>query len=429
MGSDTNMVELLRGETFVVIATRMWDALWRDSQQVMSRIARHNRVLYVEPGHNPDMPHGREFVRNLPHFIALRHRRVGPNLIVVSSPSTLPLARGLLPRAALRATVPVVVSINALALTRHVRRVMRRLHVEAPILWLYEPRHLQLVGAIGEKLVCYYNYDEYADFVHNVRIRDVLQRYDDELTRRAHVVFASSRAQVRRREAINPHTYFSPNGVDFELFSRALDPALPLPTDVAGLRRPIIGFAGWLAYHIDVELLRGVAAAYPGCSLVLVGPDELPETGAVRRLRAMPNVHFLGRKEPAELPSYLKSFDVALMPYAVVGHIRSAYPIKLHEYLAAGRAAVAVALPELEPFQHVVRLAATRETFIHQVGEALHDSGPEAVAGRAAVARENTWDRRVAAILQTIERRLATQTTGNCVEDHIHRLDNLRSAP
>jgi glycosyltransferase involved in cell wall biosynthesis len=117
----------------------------------------------------------------------------------------------------------------------------------------------------------------------------------------------------------------------------------------------------------------------------------------------MPNVHFLGRKALGSLPEYLKAIDVALIPYLLEGYTLTAYPLKLHEYLAAGRAIVSTALPELRPFSHVVRIAETRAEFISQIREALHDHGPQAIGARVAVARENTWENRVADMYRILQ--------------------------
>ena len=247
----------------------------------------------------------------------------------------------------------------------------------------------------GEKLVCYYNYDEMSGFAGNERISELLRRYDERMCLRADVIFSTSRGQWEKRRKLNPNTYFIPNGVDFELFNRALDPATAIATDIAGIKKPIIGYAGWLGYQIDPALLVRVANAYPHCSLVLVGPDSLPPSDASEQLHNMPNVHFLGQKELNHLPGYLKAFDVALIPYKVGGHVLTVYPLKLHEYLASGRAIVATALPELRAFSETVRVAEEDDDFIAQIGQALEDNSPQAVAARVAVARENTWDRRV----------------------------------
>jgi glycosyltransferase involved in cell wall biosynthesis len=161
---------------------------------------------------------------------------------------------------------------------------------------------------------------------------------------------------------------------------------------------PVLGYVGWLTTHIDVALLRCIAEAYPHCSLVLVGPDQLPAGADLDALRSRHNVVFLGRKDHSVLPAYLRVLDVALMPYSLTGHVLSAYPAKLHEYLAAGRAVVATALPELRPYENVVRLAQTYDDFVQMIGQALADRSAEAINTRLAVARDNTWDQRVAEI-------------------------------
>ena len=393
----------MRDEVILCVATRMWDSLWRNTQQIIWRIAADNQVYYFEPGRDPDRPAGAEMVRNLEYVWRVELRRVTDRLTVIPCPPQIPVARQHLPRPVLKGTVPLIARLNTLILKQHMQRMVRQEAIRAPVLWLYNPYYVGLVGQFGEKLAVYYNYDEFSDFAANARIRDLVWQYDCALTRAADVVFASSRAQCERRRAVNPNTHFIPNAVDFELYNRALSPGLALPHDLAGISGPIIGFVGWLGHHIDSALLLAVARAYPQCSLVLVGPDQLPTDEAARALHDAPNVYFLGRKAQEQLSQYLQVFDVALMPWSLNGHVRSAYPLKLHEYLAAGRASVATALPELEPFAHVVRIAESHTDFVQKVGEALTDHSPEAIQRRVMVARENTWDDRVRQIYAILD--------------------------
>jgi glycosyltransferase involved in cell wall biosynthesis len=372
----------------------------------MSRLAVQNRVVYFEPGRNPDRPVFPDSLRNLPNFFTLRARGVQENLTAIQTPTSLPYARRHLPRSVLQITTPWVAAMNARILVRKVRQVMKAFAVQSPILWLYAPRHIDLLGKFGEKLVCYFVYDEYADFTGNRRIKELLRQYDNRMSSQADIVFTSSQSQWELRRPLNPNTYFIPNGVDFDLFHRALDPQIPFPLDIVGLKKPIIGCVGWLGYQIDVDLLLRVAQTCSNCSLVLIGPDELPSSNSLSRLRDMPNVHFLGCKELPSLPGYLRAFDVALIPYRLAGHALAVYPLKLHEYLAAGRAIVAVPLPELRPYGHVVRIAETQDEFVCQVAKASNDYSPEAVEARVSVARENTWDQRVAKICSVVEQHL-----------------------
>jgi glycosyltransferase involved in cell wall biosynthesis len=414
----------MKGETILCVATRRWASLWRDSQQIMSRLAAHNRILYFEPGRNPDQPVFAEMGHNLPNFFRLTAEVARKNVVVIPTPSSLPYARRHLPRLVSRVWLPLVAHLNGSTLIRTIHCAMQRFNVKSPILWLYEPRDIDLAGKFGEKLVCYYNYDEYPEFTQNVRIRDMLRDYDNRMTQRADVVFATSRGQYERRRKLNPNTYFIPNGVNFELFNRALASDTSIPEEVKDVQRPIIGFAGWLGYQVDVDLLIHVAQQFPQATLLLVGPDNLPNDECRRRLHALPNVVFCGQKEVHELPAYLKVFDVALIPYVIGGHTLTVYPLKLHEYLAAGRPVVTTALPELRAFSRVVRIGENNDHFVAQVRAAITDNGLAAIAERVALAKQNTWDQRVIDISAALDCAMAAKE--GRIEDQVHRMDAIR---
>jgi glycosyltransferase involved in cell wall biosynthesis len=417
----------MRGETILVLATRRWHSLWRNTQQIMSRLARDNRVVFIEPQRDPDLSFAASARRQARYFSALAVEEALPNLYVVRTPPALPYARQRLPRPLLQRAVPLVAGANNAMLLWHLGRVRRALRVSSPILWLYEPRQAGLVGRCGEKLAVYFNYDELADFAPNHRLRDVLQAYDDALCRRVDVVFASSQGQYQRRLRLNPNTYFIPNGVDHELFSQALAPETEVPAELAALPRPILGFVGWLGHQLDVGLLARLASSYPHYSVVLVGPDALTPGPDYAALRSQPNVHFTGRQPLAALPGYLKAFDVALLPYSLGGHTHAIYPLKLHEYLAAGRSVLASALPELRPFAEAIRIAADEADFIRLVPAALADNAPQRQAERSALARAHTWEQRVARVHEALDARLAARAGQAAARnDHLEPLQASR---
>lgn len=393
----------MRGETIVCISSRSWESLWRHTQPLIVRMARDNRVLFFEPGRNPDKPWRSELPRNLVNFCGVYQRPLHTNLIRIQLPSKLPYMKRQIPRVALPVGIAAISRLNAEIVVRHVRRALRELAVEAPILWLDVPMPW-VAGRCGEALSVYFNYDEHAEFAGNQQIEGMLRALDERVCAEVDLVFATSRGQAERRRRVNPHTYMVPNGVDFELFHTALSGTLPLPPDIASIPGPIIGFAGWLGHQVDVALLYRVAEAFPHCSLVLVGPDELPQSAARSGLARLPNVYFLGQKRREDLPAYLQRFDVGLIPYLVdTGHMRTGYPLKLQEYLAAGRATVGTAMLELYQYADVVRIGEDHAQFVEQVAAALADQSAAAVAARVAVARQNTWDQRVEAIYQALD--------------------------
>lgn len=401
------------GETILCFSTRRWDSLWRNTQQIMSRIAKQNRVIYFEPGRDPDKSMLSELIKNAENYFKFRYNIINKNLIVIRTPSSLPYARRHLPKSVLQITTPWVAKYNSQILLKHAQKAIVKFDVKNPILWFYEPRQVELIGKLGEKLTCYFNYDEFSSFVENVRMKQIILEYDNRLTKLSDIVLASGRAQWEQRKEINPHTYFIPNGVDFELFHKAQELTTEIPSDVLMLTKPIIGYVGWLGNQIDLELLWRVAGEFSQCSLLLVGQDDIPRTDDYNRLCKLPNVLFVGRKNIDKLPGYLKSIDVALIPYLLEGYTLTAYPLKLHEYLAAGKAIVATALPELKPFTDVVSISATHDEFINHIRDALNNNSPLDIETRIAVARENTWDKRVAEIYRIFQARLSKSSGGN----------------
>ena len=156
--------------------------------------------------------------------------------------------------------------------------------------------------------------------------------------------------------------------------------------------RRIIGYYGAIAEWFDVDLVKVVAQHFPDCCVLLVGSDT---TSAAGRLRGVDNVVFTGEVPYGELPYYLYAFDVALLPFRVIELTLATNPVKVYEYLSAGKPVVAVDLPEIAQFGDLVYRAATREAFLDAVATAMGEADDDAMVGaRRQFAAAQTWDRR-----------------------------------
>jgi glycosyltransferase involved in cell wall biosynthesis len=117
---------------------------------------------------------------------------------------------------------------------------------------------------------------------------------------------------------------------------------------------------------------------------------------------AAPNVHVLGPRPYAELPAYVQSFDVGIIPYVENDWTRAVDPLKLLEYLAAGIPVVASPLPEVEKYRDVVRIAPLGDPFVRATMEAAFDVGGEARMRGRLVAKANTWEQRADRFLEIV---------------------------
>lgn len=183
------------------------------------------------------------------------------------------------------------------------------------------------------------------------------------------------------------------NGCEYDRFAAAA--AAARPTARAG---KIIGYHGALAEWFDADLVRDVALAFPQHRLLLAGGDS---AGVGARLRDLPNVRLTGEVPYARLAELVASFDVGLVPFKIRALTNGTNPVKVYEYLAAGKPVVAAPLPEMAHFGELVRVAAG-ENFIRAVESVLH-SPPDSGLLQAFAARQ-TWDVRAREFLEFIDR-------------------------
>jgi glycosyltransferase involved in cell wall biosynthesis len=96
---------------------------------------------------------------------------------------------------------------------------------------------------------------------------------------------------------------------------------------------------------------------------------------------------------------------VALIPYLENDYTRSCFPLKLYEYLAAGKPVVATGLPELRGMEPDVVVAKPDE-FAAAAARALELETPADVERRSAIAARNTWETRAARLLELVSAEL-----------------------
>jgi GT2 family glycosyltransferase/glycosyltransferase involved in cell wall biosynthesis len=156
--------------------------------------------------------------------------------------------------------------------------------------------------------------------------------------------------------------------------------------------RKVIGYFGAIAEWFDVELVRKIALAHPDKLVLLIGSDTI---GAAASLEGVRNVRFAGEVPYARLPYWLHGFDVALLPFRVIDLTLATNPVKVYEYLAAGKPVVAVDVPEMSQFDGLVRVARDHADFVAAVTAALDaPASAEDAAARRLFAEGQTWAHR-----------------------------------
>ncbi|GAG08945.1 unnamed protein product, partial [marine sediment metagenome] len=224
--------------------------------------------------------------------------------------------------------------LNELVLRHQIHRVIHKLGLSEPIIWVACPAACDTAIKIKKNLLVYQRTDPYEEYP-NVD-RDIIRKYDQKLKALADLTLFVNSSLYKQERSQCKNAFFLDHGVDYDMFAMA-EQNPSKPENIADIPKPIIGFFGAIDDHTsDIELVEKITDLLPGMSFVFVGEASANCDG----LLSKKNVWMLGQKPYEQIPHYGKCFDVAIMPWRQNRWIEACNPIKLKEYLALGKPVV-----------------------------------------------------------------------------------------
>jgi UDP-galactopyranose mutase len=331
----------------VVFSHLRWEFVFQRPQHLMTRLAEHFRIFFVEEPRSTAAP---------AHFNTLS---VLPNLTVC---------------------VPFTTSTGVgfhddqhSEMETLLQKLLCDHGIESPLVWLYTPMALPLAESIAPRVLIYDCMDELSAFLNAPR--QLIQR-ENALLRRADLVFTGGPSLYEAKRQRHPSVHCLPSSVDAPHFARARLAGTEHPLQ-ASLPHPRLGFFGVIDERFDTGLIEAIALARPAWQLILVGPVVKIDPGSLPRL---PNIHYFGQQAYADLPEFLAGWDVCLLPFALNESTRYISPTKTLEYMAAGKPIVSTPIRDVvTPYSDIVSIAGTPAEFIAAC-EAAVEISPDARA-------------------------------------------------
>ncbi|MFI2753348.1 glycosyltransferase [Cellulomonas sp. P22] len=379
------------GLDLVVVSLEAWDEVWRRNQHLLAGLLAADptlRVLFVEPPADPV----HDVRRGVRPGRGRRVRPVGtdeggsPGRLWALRPTKW-LPRRLDPRGDVRRA-------------RAVRAVAAGLGMHAPALWVNDPAGATVLRTTGWPAL----YDVTDDWLHAARSpreRAALLAHEQLLLERCAEVVVCSPALAATKGATRPVTLV-PNGVDVAAYSAPN----PRPADLPP--GPCVVYVGTLhPDRTDVGLCARLAERLErdgAGTLVLVGPALLPAADLARLTRA--GVYLTGPRPAAQVPGYLQHADVLVVPHVVDDFTGSLDPLKLYEYLAAGRPVVSTPVAGFRDQPPGLVRVADAAALPAAVVEVLRGDAPGAGTDRPEVPG---WDERAVAMGLVLSRVAASR--------------------
>ena len=388
-----------------------WDNAYSSVSLSFTReFCKNNRVFYINPPytikdflsglHQPSVK--KRSLDQLRH--QMRYEKIPSfpdNVIAVHPPMTLPinfLANGYLYR--------TFHQLNNKIILNTIQKVIKDYDLKNFIyLNCFNPYYAgYLPKGMGQQLSIYQciddMYGEEYTAKHGARI-------EKEILKNVDIALVTSRNLWKLKSEFNPNTYILHNAVDSNIFRKAVEQRLPKPKELENIKTKIIGFTGNLnEYRVNYALIKKVAERHKDKTVVLVGPLNSNDY-KIHGLDKMPNVILTGGKNINELPYFLQHFDCAIIPFHCNRLTRSVYPLKINEYLAAGRPVITTNFSEdIRSFRNVTYLADNDNMFLGLINRAIDENSEEKITQRIAVSEENTWKVRVQQFWSIVEKHL-----------------------
>ncbi len=360
--------------------------MYQRPQHLLARAAKHGRVHFFEE----------------PIFEA----GISPALLISEEQ---PRVRVLTPRLPHGLTPDEIVCAQRALLETY----RARQRPQAFVAWYYTPMALPFSDHLEPSCVVYDCMDELSGFQ---GAPPELAELEQRMFSAADVVFAGGASLYASKRHWHGNVHLFPSSIDYAHFAAARLPQ-PDPADQAGIPHPRIGFYGVLDERLDRDLLRDVAKANPEFHFVLIGPvvkiaeDTLPR-GA--------NLHYLGKKEYEDLPSYIAHWDVAMLPFAQNASTRFISPTKTPEYLAAGKPVVSTPIRDIvTPYadKGLVHIGTDAESFGKSIQDALSETDPGWLTEVDRFLRGNCWDKTFQRMWQEVEHVRSRTQSGIRVEE------------
>lgn len=339
--SSHDVVMTLAWETLADLDLRNW---MRPPDRILSELlgdARVRRMAVVEPARNPLVALLRERgvpATVLPPAVTLRGRHV-------IRPSHFGGRRSWAPGGTTRRYRRTAVGLG--------RRVAA-LGMNRPHLVSTDPLLVGLADCSWAGTVTYYARDDWSAHPSYASLHGEIEKaYRGLRSRRVDVVAVSEQLLARLaptgrsmhlRNAVEPQEWACP---------AAGDDAPGAAPVIADGGRPRAVYTGTLDTRLDLGWLAQIAVS-GAVHLVLAGPVTDQRVGS--RLTALPNTTLTGQLDRFGTSQLVRGAAICLVPHTDTPLTRTMDPLKLYEYLAAGKPVVATNLPPMRGFGERVLL-------------------------------------------------------------------------
>lgn len=340
------------GYNMVVFCHLRWGFVYQRPQHLISRMAKHYKVLFVEEpiafeNDEEENEYHLEIVTNNLHVLKPKVR-------------------------------------NITDLKKVLYPLLKNCNLEVG--WFYSASFSPLLAHFKFDKVVYDCMDELTLFKGAPQELITQEKF---LLSEAHIVFTGGKSLFESKNKAHKNVHCFPSSVDRAHFKQALND-IEIPEDMKNIRKPVIGYFGVIDERISLSLLQETARLQPNMGFVMIGPlAKISEEDLPRE----ENIYYLGMKSYKLLPNYLRGFDIAMMPFALNDATKFISPTKTLEYMAAGKPIVSTAIKDVvRDYSKCISIIGTAKEFAQTLEDLWRVYQPDNTAEYENILKNTSWD-------------------------------------
>lgn len=280
---------------------------------------------------------------------------------------------------------------------KEINYAIEKLNMKDIVLLLQNP---MAVGAVDSINYNKFVFDAIDNWLYHPQMnnKDLIKQNYEYIEKKADLILTVSQA-LTEVFSKNKNVCWVPNGVDVEYFKISSNNKIEN-------NKTVVGYVGKIQDRVDFNLVEYCLQKFPDTDFVFLGPIYSQKSTVNRLLATYDNIYFKGDIHYNDLPVEMMQFDVAIIPHVVNEFTNSMNPLKLYEYLAAGKIVVTSEVAGTENISPYVFMSTNKDDFVSLLSKAINISKNDSFNSQVVVQSvpdSCKWSNRVDIILQLIK--------------------------
>lgn len=277
------------------------------------------------------------------------------------------------------------------------------------LLWIFSPEFSMLPNMFRPQFKSLYDCVDYFVPVDKIKYKQTREK-EKQLIESVDVMTVISNSLYQKHKELRSNIEIVPQGFDEAKFRKVKN--TPFPTLTFSTAKPIIGFVGGLDYRLDFDLLFKLIKALSDYSFVFIGPlhntaEDLyfHSREKINVLLKQKNVNWLKRQTRRKIATFIKQFDICLIPYNVnLEFNKFCYPMKVMEYLYLQKPIISTPIYELLSLKGIVKICSNSKEFAESIKSIQQNGWPRKIQNQQKkFAKTNSWENKLNQISKLIE--------------------------